>query len=247
MRGSGVAIAIGALAIVGFGAWLLSSSSPAPPSPTAASGEVVATNRPRAPNADRARGSIAPSPLLPARRSAELSPGLATDLAARDPRIRRAAVRELAESSDPDPAVLLAASRDPDLDVGAISTHALGKLYADGRVPLRELVARATDRGLNERVRARALNGLGLVENADAAAVLIELLRGGDALERRTAAALLARQDIALAVPALIRALGDADEYVRANAVDALKARSRGRDFGTDAGAWQEWWRSRRG
>lgn len=237
MRGSVVAIAIGACALGGFGAWLVRSS---------ASSSTIAAS---APVTDRAGPLIgAPTrPRVATAPSGRVIPGLAADLAASDPKIRRAAIREVTESSDPDPAVLLAASRDPDLDVGAIATQALGRLYADGQVPLREMVARATDHGLNERVRVRALNGFGQIENADAAAVLIDLLTRGDVLERRSAAALLARQDMSLAVPALIRALGDADEYVRANAVDALKSRSRGRDFGSDAGAWLDWWRSRRG
>ena len=64
-------------------------------------------------------------------------------------------------------------------------------------------------------------------------------------MERRTAAILLAHQDPELAVPALIGALGDADEYVRSNAVEALRARSRGREFGLDAAAWRAWWQAR--
>ena len=47
------------------------------------------------------------------------------------------------------------------------------------------------------------------------------------------------------AVPALIRALADADEYVRMNAVESLKHFARGRDFGQDAAAWLRWWQSR--
>jgi len=52
-------------------------------------------------------------------------------------------------------------------------------------------------------------------------------------------------QDPEVAVPALIDALADADEVVRANALEALRGRARGRDFGSDAGAWRAWWQSR--
>jgi hypothetical protein len=242
MRASAIAIGIGVAGLIGFGVWLGRSSSTqtlpdlasaAPPEPTVP-----------APSKTTHARVAAGSPTLAARFTPP-SPGLAADLVATDPKIRRAAVREVARSSDVDPAVLLSASRDPDLEVGAIATEALGKLYADGRVPLAEMVARATDHALNERVRVSALDGLGLVENPDAAKVLVELLARGDVTERRSAAILLMHQALEVAVPALIGALGDADEYVRSNAVEALRSRSRGRDFGSDAAAWRAWWQAR--
>jgi len=60
-----------------------------------------------------------------------------------------------------------------------------------------------------------------------------------------SAAILLVHQDPELAMPALIGALADTDELVRSNALDSLRARSRGRDFGTDAAAWRAWWQAR--
>ncbi|MEO8703955.1 MAG: HEAT repeat domain-containing protein [Kofleriaceae bacterium] len=182
-------------------------------------------------------------PVLPPRHAVVVDRGLAADLAAADPKIRRAAVREVAR--DPDPAVMLVASRDADPEVAGVAMQALATLYANGQVPVHELIARAVDHSIPDRVRSRALDALGAVDNAEAAAVLVDLMGRGDVLERRTAAAGLARHDPELAVPALIRALGDADDYVRAAAVDSLKARSRGRDFGSDAAAWQAWWQSR--
>jgi len=245
MRTSVIALGIGVVGLVGFGLWLGRSASS--PSSTdiqaAAEPTIVAPPAPSAPATARARVPVAPA--LPTRHVASSDPSLAADLRAADPRIRRAAVREVARTSDPDPSVMLAASRDADPEVAGIAMQALGPLYASGQVPVKEMISRATDRTISERVRSRALDNLGAVENADAAVVLVDLLAKGDVLERRTAAAGLARQDMAIAVPALIRALGDTDEYVRGNALEALKARSRGRDFGTDAGAWQAWWQSR--
>jgi HEAT repeat protein len=244
MRASVVVIGIGVVGLVGFGVWLgRSSSSSSPSTPPGIAEPQLATTATSSPSPATTRARV---PALPVRTTvARADPGLAADLTAADPKIRRAAVHEVARSSELDAAALLVASRDPDLEVGMVATQALGKLYAEGQVPLQELVARASDRNLNERVRQTALNGFGQIANADAAAVLVDLLARGDVRERRTAAALLANQDPALAVPALIRALGDSDEYVRLQALDALRARSRGRDFGTDAGAWQNWWQSR--
>ena len=163
-----------------------------------------------------------------------------------DPKIRRAATAEVARSKEPDPTILLAAARDPDADVSMLATSRLGKLYADGEVSTADMLARVRDKNQNPRVRVVAMNGLGMVPTPDAAKLLVELLATGDLTERRAAAVLLQHQDPALAIPALIDALGDADEYVRAAALDSLRVRSRGRDFGTDAAAWRAWWQSRR-
>jgi HEAT repeat protein len=172
------------------------------------------------------------------------APGLAQDLHDADPKVRRAATAELARDPSDAPA-LLAASRDRDLEVSIVATVALGKLYASGELPASELVARIQDRDLPEKVRASALNGLGMVPAPDTAKLFAELVASGDTLDRRSAAVLLANQDPALAVPALIDALSDPDEYVRGNAVEALRRLGRGRDYGTDANAWRSWWQSR--
>lgn len=239
-------IGIAAAAVLAAGIWLGRSLSP--------SHSTAETHA--APRRDRSAVIPAPTtvrarvptvPALAARRSSPVpqAPGLAADLVSADPKIRRAAVREAARSADVDPGILLAASRDPDLEVGAVATEALGKLHARGEVPVQEMIARATDRTLDQRVRVSALNGLGQVASAEAAQTLAELLARGDTLERRSAAILLVHQDAELAVPALIDALGDADEFVRDSALNSLRARSRGRDFGGDAGAWRAWWQSR--
>lgn len=154
-------------------------------------------------------------------------------------------MKEAAADPEVDPAVLLAASRDPDLEVGVIATEALRERYARGEIPTQEMIARATDHSLDVRVRVSAMNGLGLVANPDAAETLVRMLAAGDLAERRSAAILLVHQDPDVAMPALIDALADADDVVRGNALESLRVRARGRDFGTDAAAWRRWWRSR--
>ena len=188
--------------------------------------------------------NTAPRVTTPALPQKSMPTGLAEDLRDADPRVRAAAVREAAYDGG-DPQVFVAASRDPDLHVAFAGAEALGKLHAKGEVAATELVAIVRDRGLNERVRVSALNGLGLVASPEAASTLTALLAGGDVTERRSAAILLLHQDASVAVPALIDALGDADAVVRANALEALRGRARGRDFGSDAGAWRAWWQSR--
>jgi hypothetical protein len=230
-------------AVLGAGVWIgRSSSTGVQVHEVAVKSEPVEVARPAV--AARAHTSVPSRPVL--RRTTSSAPGLAADLRSTDANIRRAAVAEVARSSDADPQILLAASRDPEPGIAGTAVVALGKLYADGLVPVKDMIDRATDRSMNERIRPLALNALGTVENPDAAATLVNLLASGDVGERRAASALLANQDPALAIPALIRALADADEYVRDNAHTGLKSRARGRDFGMDAGAWQAWWQSAR-
>lgn len=183
------------------------------------------------------RASVPRLPALPTRAVAR---GLAADLVAADPKIRRAAVAEAG-----DPRVLLTASRDPDGDVARTAILSLTKLYVDGQVEPKEIIAVATDRTIPDRTRLFAINGVAGVASPEGAAMLVQML-GGTTLERRAASVSLAGQDPEVAVPALITALSDGDEYVRLQAVDSLKLLSRGRDFGLDAGAWRAWWQARR-
>lgn len=238
-------ILLAAAALLGGGVLIGRSMSSPPASQLAAEPAAgVQADAPARPAPQGARFA-ARTPSLARRHAAPADPGLAADLSDTDPKVRRAAALELAADRDAEPALLLAASRDPDLQVGVTAMEALNKLHAEGQVPAQELIARATDRKLDERVRISALNGLGQVPSPEAAGLLVELASRGDVGERRTAAILLSRQDPAAAVPALIDLLGDADESVRSNALESLRARSRGRDFGTDAGAWRAWWSAR--
>jgi len=222
-----VMLAGGAAAVLVFGVWLGHSASSSPAAPVATSVTIPAP----APRVARAA-----TPAL----VSHVTPGLAIDLDDPDPKVRRAAIAEVS-----DPQRLLAASRDGNVDVAVAATEGLGSLYRDGRITAKDLADRITDHALADKVRVTAMNGLGLVTSPDGAALLVELLARGTELDRRSAAILLVHQDPMTAVPALIRALGDADEVVRANAHESLHAFARGRDFGLDATAWQRWWQSR--
>ncbi len=225
-------------ALVGGGYWLARSSAEAPaPAPATpvrtASLPAVATH---------VSASRAVAPTLPSR---AVTPELVTDLRDADPKVRRAAIHEIA-GADVDVQLLLDASRDRDLEVGVVATIELGTAYKAGRVAVTELVTRAQDSSLDPKVRSAALSGLGVVPSTEAAALLAGLAANGSTDERASAVILLRNQDLALAVPALIGALGDADPRVRELAHGSLTARSRGRDFGQDRAAWQAWWTARR-
>jgi hypothetical protein len=233
-----ILLATGALALLGAGIWLGRTSSataetPVPSAPASA---------PR--TAAIPRTVTTPAPSLAPKRT-EPSRALAADLTDGDPKIRRAAIKEVARDPSSDPAALLAASRDPDLEVGVLATEGLARLHAAGNLPAGELIARAGDHALNERVRLTAMNGLAGAQTPESAAYLADMLARGDSFERMNAAILIGHQDLEIAMPALIRALGDGEERVRNNALETLRGRSRGRDFGSDAGAWSAWWQSR--
>lgn len=224
-------LAFGALLLLAAGIWIGRATQAKPMAPQAQLMATVA--RP-----------VFESPKRPAIQRPAISPDLATDLKDANPRVRAIAVRDaLRDGADAD--VFRAAVRDPALDVGIAGAEGLGKLHASGEVNAQEMIAIATDHTLNDRVRVATLDGLGLVPSADAARALADMARRGDTVEKRSAAILLAHQDAEVAVPALIDALGDADAVVRGNALEALRGKSRGRDFGPDAGAWRAWWQSR--
>lgn len=250
MKRGAILLGLGGVVLgAGIAVAALSRSSAAPaqitPQPAAVRSATIPTPAIVAtPTVDHATRSArsAPSPQAP--RTTPL-PGLVADLADADPKIRRAAMREAARDVDLDPALLIAAVHDRDLEVGVTATIALGKRYASGDVEASELVTVVGDRGLDDRVRVSALNALGLVASSEATSLLLDLLAHGSVTERASAAILLVHQDAELAMPALIGALGDSEQLVRSNALDSLRARARGRDFGTNAAAWQAWWQSR--
>lgn len=241
MSGRTILIATCVAALVGGGYWLGRSASSSAPTPTATSSAPTRTAS--LPVAGVTSTRAVTPPALPSRTA---DPTLAADLVDRDPKVRRAALHEVVRDGDVDVRVLLDASRDHDLEVSATATEALGKAYAQGKVAFGELAARAQDSSLDEKVRMSALGGLGAVTSPDAATLLARLATSGSTNERAASAILLQNQDPTVAVPALIRTLGDVDAHVRECAHDSLKTRSRGRDFGEDRAAWQAWWDSRR-
>ena len=230
------------LAILGAGAgvlltagiWLGHATKEAPSvaASRAAPSIAIAIAAPRAPALAHAAGPA-------------VAPGLAQDLHDRDPKIRVAAMRELVASDAKDPATMLAASHDADLGVAIVATIGLGDLYREGQVSAHDMAARITDHALPDKVRVTAMNGFGVIATPEAGALFTELVAHGADIDRRSAAILLQHQAATTAVPALIAALADSDEYVRMNAVESLRSFARGRDFGTDAAAWQRWWTTR--
>lgn len=231
-----LAIVLGG-AILGLGLWLGRSSS------SSSSKVQIESTEQRAEPIERAPARRAQAPVLPAlQRPAK---GLAADLVASDPKVRLAAVREVVRTGD-DAQTVLVASRDPDFSIAGIAIGALGSLYAAGQVTTADMLARAADRTGGPRIHLMALNAVGAVAHPDTAKFLGQLATTGSVVERRAASALLGSQAPDDAIPALIRALADEDEYVRDNAITGLRSLSRGRDFGTDAGAWQAWWQARR-
>jgi HEAT repeat protein len=255
-RSNLLAITVAAVVLAGAGVWLgRATSSAADPEarahasrtparsaaiPATATAAVAASAAPRSPALPRTS-----SPALAGRATRIATPGLEADLADPDPRVRAAAVRELAAGPDPDADVLRAAVRDPDSNVSGLAVRGLGTLHARGAVSAQELLEHAANPALHERVRVAALNGAGVVPSSETARALADLLARGQLFERRSAAILLVHQDPAIAIPALIAALADPDEGVRLGVLESLRIRSRGRDFGTDAAAWRAWWQSR--
>jgi HEAT repeat protein len=206
---------------------------PPPPQNDVATGQQLPPRMPAAP-----MPALQVEPPSGGQRSAD---ELAREARDADPHVRRDAIAEMAKSANPDPKALLAASHDPDLDVALAATTGVGELYLVGQVSAKDLIALAKDTRSPEKVRVAALNGLGGVASRDSATALVDLLAHGPVEARRSAAILLARQVANLAVPALISALGDADQLVRENAHESLRAFGHGRDFGMDAAAWTTW------
>jgi HEAT repeat protein len=226
----------GAIAVLGAGIWIgrATQSKAELPAPQA---ELMGTV------ADGVTRELAFTAKPPVLQRAQVAPDLAADLKDPDPKVRSIALRD-ALKDGASAEVFRTAVRDRDLAVGMAAANGLAKAHARGEITTQELVAIVTDKSLQEKVRVEAINGLA-APSADAARALVDLVHRGDTVEKRSAAILLMQQDSEVAVPALIDALGDSDERVRANAAEALRRKARGRDFGTDAGAWRAWWQSR--
>lgn len=240
-----------AIVLLAFaGAWLavtVSRGGAAParqaaaPAPAAVSAREPPATRPvRAPAAAPRQGARAAA-------SGAASEALARDLADPDPRARGAALRTIEQA----PAAewvdeVEGAMRDSNPSVSATAADVLGRLYQEHLVEPRRMVEHYRDGALPFRTRSALLSGFGQQPTDEAAQLLLELARSTDERERRAAAILLANQEPRVAVPALIEALGDRDEWVRANARESLTRLARGRDYGEDVAAWRAWWERER-
>ena len=175
--------------------------------------------------------------------SKAFDPALAI-LAHKDPTMRAAGVRVLAELGDQravDP--LIAAGSDADLRVSAAVVHALrriewapatatqkawrftsrtefDKAAALGKPAIRPLsIAVVTFR---DRTRLDAAKALAAIGGKEAVAVMVTAMKSKDASLRQTAAQLLGKLGGPEAVTALIASLADESERVRARVAEAL-------------------------
>lgn len=167
-----------------------------------------------------------------------------TDIKDPAPSVRALAVQDLADAPPSPEAVeaLIDALQDTSITVSGSAGDTLGKWYIKGQVPAEELIRRARDPSLHPKTRTGILRGLSKVPTPEATELLLSMINEGEVTERRFAAGMIAYQGPEVAVPALIEALEDPDEWVRFNANEVLQHISRGRNYGQDKAAWRNWW-----
>jgi hypothetical protein len=143
--------------------------------------------------------------------------------------VRVAAVEACAELAYRIPmAVVEAALADEHWSVRAAAAWALGH-FAE-RTPKQFLLAIVDDDEESDLVRASALHALGAVKDTAIVQRMIAALRDRSAHLREVAALLLGKWREQTAIPALIHAMDDKDEFVRATVIEAL-ARMEGANF----------------
>ncbi|WP_370961923.1 HEAT repeat domain-containing protein [Amycolatopsis sp. cg9] len=191
------------------------------------------------------------------RAMARLSPtsDLREVLADRDPRVRRAAIAAIGDSSGTDDGMLLHALNDDDEEVRLVAVVALGRRHSAGAVAylqqalddpseavgsmavqsLGQVVDEADRtvliqalRSSRRAVRLAAADVLGVDAGPGTRSALEDLLRHPDGRSRAAGAQALGRIGDALSEPALIEALRDPDSYVRGFAAAALARTSVG-------------------
>lgn len=167
----------------------------------------------------------------------------AQDLTDPSPSVRLKAIQEVAADPTPEAVARVeAALNDADLSVSATAGRVLGELYERDLVPAQTLIEKVSDPVLPLKSRGGMLSALAGKPSPDVLPFLLERLRNGQPEERRMLAGTIGYQGVQIAVPALLDALGDPDEWVRYNAAEALTYISRGRNFGSDRGEWEAWW-----
>lgn len=181
-------------------------------------------------------------PAVPKMPRLELDP--VSELRDPSPSVRFSAIEDLARDPSPEAVeAVVSAVGDSDLSVGLRAGEALGRLYMEGRVPVETMIEKGGDPTIPFKSRMGVLSALSRKPDPAAAAYLVRLAKTGSPEERRMAVGMLGYQGPDVAVPTIIEALEDSDEWVRYNAAEALRHISRGRDFGRDRAAWEAWWR----
>jgi len=119
-------------------------------------------------------------------------------------------------------------SWDPWWDIQRLAVTALGRLHADEAVPVLTAILEDKD---NQDIESEVLTALACI-GGSGEAVLIKLLMGGSARERRRAARAMGEAQTSSSLHALANALEDGDDDVRAAVIDALARRQASRYAG---------------
>lgn len=165
------------------------------------------------------------------------------DSTARFTTFRRIADTPYSEMLDPAfAAPVLEAITGADESVKSAAADALGRLYIEGHVTDEKIIELLQDQTLTIKVRLRIASAFSRVAGPVNADFLKTLLKTGTPDERRFATGMIVYQGVDVAAPALIEALADPDDSVRANAVEQLQYISSGQNFNQDAAAWLSWW-----
>jgi len=134
---------------------------------------------------------------------------------------------ELAKSRPEDMVFEEGDTRDSWLGIQRLAVEALGRLGASEAVPVLVAILKDNSQG-GEGAEAEALTALARIGGASEAE-LIKRLTAGTARERRSAAHALGSASSTAGLHALVEALGDGEDDVRAAAIEALALRRAGR------------------
>lgn len=147
-----------------------------------------------------------------------LGPVLVDAMGDKNEQIKLAAAAALKKIKDPETVpLLIEALKEPNRWVPARVAEVLVALGKPAMARVREAVA-----GEDERVKAYAVQILGMMEIEDSIEVFQECLKDTSVEVRRAAATVLAEKNPREAVPAFLEAIKDPDAKVRLQAVNAL-------------------------
>lgn len=173
---------------------------------------------------------------------------LTTDLQNPSPQIVASALRKIRRQPTRETArAALATVQHTDPNVSAMATAVIAKAYAEGLIETGE-IANAIEHSdrLPEKTQFGLYRALATKPTQEATTMLADLAQSGPVGLRRSAVLWLAACDRNVALPALLAALRDTDEYVRDQARQSLVHLSDGPDLGLDRDAWQRWFSEHR-